>query len=285
MNYSGEDSQKIPNKPSSRKEATSSKKPKIFQFFKRKSNYQNRSNTNVSWVYNTDPLKKLVAIAVCLILLIGGVHILNQESRRKELEQAERARNRNSQSSEKDNELIALQGILKDVKENKSKPSQDVYVWNDNGKIRASNINHPTDNTPVRKIENIATASTETKFINEGGSILIPVVISHNGRAIQVNMMLDTGCSTTMLDAEVTNALNLQPDGVIETVIADGSKMASRKGTVDFFQVGPFKEAKFPIITSPVMGTNKKQHGLLGMNFLEKHPFAIDSRRQVVLWR
>ncbi len=285
MNYSGEDSQKIPGKTSKNKNTTNPKKSKFFKFNKRKSGYLHRSNTNVSWVYNTDPLKKIVAVAVSLILLIGGAYILNQESRRKELKQAERARSKNQHSSEKDNELIALQSILKDVKENKSKPSQDVYVWNENGKVHASNTNHPTDNTPVRKIENIATASTETKFTKEGNSILIPVVISHNGQAIQINMMLDTGCSTTMIDAEVTNALNLQPDGAIETIIADGSKLTSRKGTVDFFQVGPFKESKFPIITNPVMGTNKKQHGLLGMNFLEKHPFTIDSRRQVVLWR
>jgi len=83
MNYSGEDSQKIPGKVSSIKNTTRSKKSKIFQLNKRKSNYQQRSNTNVSWVYNTDPLKKVVAITASLILLIGGMYILNQESRRK----------------------------------------------------------------------------------------------------------------------------------------------------------------------------------------------------------
>ena len=31
--------------------------------------------------------------------------------------------------------------------------------------------------------------------------------------------------------------------------------------------------------------SDKKQHGLLGMNFLEKHQFTIDSRRQIVMWR
>ena len=285
MNYSGEDSPKIPNKTSSSKNTTNSKKSKIFQLKKRKSNYKLRSNTNVAWVLNTDPLKKIAAIVVSLAVLIGTMYFLKQESQKKEQLQAERARRLNPQSSEKDNELLALQGILKNVKENNSKPSQDVYVWNDNGKIHASNTSLPTVNTPVRKIENIATASNETKFIKEGNSILIPVVISHNGKAIQVNMMLDTGCSTTLLDAEVTNALNIQSDGVLETTIADGSKMRSGKGTVDFFQVGPFREAKFQIISSPIMGSDKKQHGLLGMNFLEKHPFTIDSRRQIVMWR
>ena len=188
-------------------------------------------------------------------------------------------------TSETDNELKALQGILRSVQEKQSSPSQKVHVWNENGRVHASNTTYPVNNGTIRTIDEVTSSSTETKYTKQGGSILLPVVIGYNGKAIQVNMILDTGCSITLLDEEITNALNIPQTGTVQTVIADGSRMASKTAKVDFIQVGPFKESELLINTRPIKGSGKAQHGLIGMNFLEKHPFSIDHKRNVIVWQ
>lgn len=247
--------------------------------------YGKRAYRNIKWKYNFDPLRKWVTILSSLILIAGSVILLKQGEIDKNQPVESISKFDNQQSNEQDNELKALQGILRGVQENQSRSPQTVHVWNENGKIRASNTTYPLKNITVRTIEEVSQSATETKYIKQGNSILLPVVVGHNGRAIQVNMMLDTGCSITLLDDEISNALNIQQKGAIQTTIADGSTMISKTGQVDFLQVGPYKEIGFFVNTRPIMGNQKIQHGLLGMNFLEKHPFTIDHRRQMILWR
>ena len=247
--------------------------------------YGKRAYRNIKWKYNFDPLRKWVTILTSLILIAGSVIFLKQGGIDKNQPVESISKFDNQQSNEQDNELKALQGILRGVQENQSRSPQTVHVWNENGKIRASNTTYPLKNITVRTIEEVYPSATETKYIKQGNSILLPVVVGHNGKAIQVNMMLDTGCSTTLLDDEISNALNIQRKGAIQTTIADGSTMISKTGQVDFLQVGPYKEIGFLVNTRPIMGNQKTQHGLLGMNFLEKHPFTIDHRRQMILWR
>jgi len=250
--------------------------------------YGKGARSNVKWEYNLDPLKKITIII--LITILGTASFLLYKEKKENNERLRytisknKVENDRRSSSEAENEIKALQGILKSIKEQQSQPSQDIYVWNENGKTRASNTNRPAGTNNVKKIESVATPSTETKFVKQGKSILLPVIIGHNGKAIQVNMVLDTGCSITLLDAEVSNALSLQQTGIIETIVADGRKLSGGTGKIDFFQVGPFKESGFLVNTRPIMGNNKTQHGLLGMNFLEKHPFTIDHQRQVIRW-
>jgi len=247
--------------------------------------YGKRAYRNIKWKYNFDPLRKWVTILFSLILIAGSVFFFRQGKIDEKQPIESISKLENKQSEEKNNELKALQGILRGVQENQSRPLQAVHVWNENGKIRASNTTYPVKNITVRTIEEVASSATETKYIKQGNSILLPVIVGHNGKAIQVNMMLDTGCSITLIDAEISNTLNIQQKGTIQTTIADGSKMISKTGQVDFFQVGPYKEIGFLVNTRPIMGNQKTQHGLLGMNFLEKHPFTIDHRRQMILWR
>jgi len=250
--------------------------------------YGKTVKSNVRWGYNLDQLKKVV-IAI-LITTIGTASFLLYKEKQENSERLiyakseKRVENNQHANSEAENELKALQGILSSIQKQQRQPSQDVYVWNENGKTKASNANYPVGNSNVRKIESVASPSMETKFVKQGNSILLPVIVGHNGKAIQVNMLLDTGCSITMLDAEISNALNVQQEGIIESVIANGEKMISKKGTVDYFQVGPFRDSNFMVNTTQIMGNNKTQHGLLGMNFLEKHPFTIDHQRQFIRW-
>lgn len=132
--------------------------------------------------------------------------------------------------------------------------------------------------------------SKETEYIPKPAQgadlILIPAVISNNGIACRILLILDTGCSMTTIDKGLTSALQFKPTGKIVGINANGSQGVKETGKIDYIQIGPFREKNFLISNLAVLG-NKKDDvaGFLGMNFLEKHPFTIDHDRHVIVWR
>lgn len=251
--------------------------------------YGKSSKSNVRWTYNFDPLGKIITVMAAMVL-VATSFLLYQDKKEKSEKlnrgiEESKERGSKSSGSEAENEIKALQGILRSIQESQSGKAQNAYVWNENGKTVASNTRYPPESSNVRVIEGIKNDSRETKYIKEGNSILLPVIIGNQGRAIQVKMMLDTGCSITMLDEEVSFQLGFQPKATSESIVADGRKIQGTIGNIDFFQVGPFKEMGMQIKTNQVMGNQKTHHGLIGMNFLEKHPFTIDHRKQVIRWQ
>jgi len=147
-----------------------------------------------------------------------------------------------------------------------------------------------TDETGRRHYQNSKTAPEGTNretpvIITQNNSILVPVIIGHRGRTIQTTMILDTGCSLTLLHHTI--AQQLQPNFIRQgtSTVADGRKINSTHVTVDFIQVGPFMEHNFIASTYYIQNAERlKYQGLLGMEFLKKHPFQIDTKRSVIRW-
>lgn len=232
----------------------------------------------------SDFILKFLLVVLSVFFLVSFWMFLDERNK----ERARIIRNKSIEyaqnNSKEDNETRALEEILRNIDSRTKKKSEDVYVWDDNGRIKASNINHPESKDEYQVVQGVSSSERETPYTKIRSGILIPVTIVNDGKVYTVKLVLDTGCTTTFLDSEITSALNFRATGSQRATLADGSNMISYTGKVDLIEIGPYKEYGFLISTGRIQGRNKTSYGLLGMNFLENHPFSIDRNRQVIIW-
>ena len=158
--------------------------------------------------------------------------------------------------------------------------NENIYSWKDyTGAVHFSNQKITTQ----KSLGNDEIAETRVRIINN--AILVPAIIENNGMQIQITMLLDTGCGQTFIHYSAVQQVRPNIIGQVGTFIADGRMMPNALVQVDAIEVGPFKEENFVMQTTNVQNENMLQYnGLLGMAFLKKHPFQIDTQRQVIRW-
>jgi|LGVF01.2.fsa_nt_gb predicted aspartyl protease len=164
--------------------------------------------------------------------------------------------------------------------------SGQVFTWRDeHGNIHSSNIEVPqgkrVNNLQIQK--EVKTWEKETPIQVSGNRLLIPIILGHNGRKVQTTILIDTGCSHTALNKRQLSRVRGDYHGKSTSTVADGRKVYGEKRRLDYIQVGPFKERNFVVTSQRIAGSDNT--GLLGMDFLKKHPFTIDSKRKVIVWQ
>lgn len=160
-----------------------------------------------------------------------------------------------------------------------------VFSWKDkDGKHHFSNTNFPLNNETL-KVEaeiNSNTFYSVTKFTVRNNQILVPVTLSHKGKVLNTQMVLDTGCSHTSIPFHVLDKLNVTYTGDVLSTLANGSITGAKRTMIDTLIVGPRRASNLSITGSEVSGSMNK--GLLGMNFLKENPFHIDFDKHMIVW-
>ena len=163
-------------------------------------------------------------------------------------------------------------------------PSGTLYSWKDkDGVTHFSNVSAPQDAQSVKTERESNPYDNRTKVQITGNQVYVPVTITHLGKKLNTSLLLDTGCSTTVLPARITRYLNATHIGVSRSIVADGRVVKGERKLVENFIVGPFVHKSFEVKSRKVAGSKNK--GLLGMDFLKHHPFTIDYRNQFVVWQ
>ena len=97
-------------------------------------------------------------------------------------------------------------------------------------------------------------------------------------------MVLDTGCSVTIISEELAARLEIDPDHTRPGLarVADGRGVAARIGLIDRITVGPGSKTFLEV---GIMSNPGPADGLLGMNFLRDFRYRMDFGRQQIDWR
>lgn len=124
---------------------------------------------------------------------------------------------------------------------------------------------------------------TPVRLVN--GQLLVPVTLRHGGVSVKVELVLDTGATRSVVHEAVFARLPIDPGSVRSSVseVADGSLVRSRIIRVELLKAGPFAHHSMEMEVIPFSGGGVHQ-GLLGMDFLGKHPHQIDMERRLIRW-
>lgn len=117
------------------------------------------------------------------------------------------------------------------------------------------------------------------------GQLLVPVTLKQGGVSVMVQLVVDTGATRSVVHEEVLRKLPIDLRSARTSVaeVADGRLVRSRIGKVDLLMVGPFAHHSMELEAIPFSGGGVHD-GLLGMDFLGKHPHQIDMERRLIRW-
>ncbi|GFO67429.1 hypothetical protein GMLC_10080 [Geomonas limicola] len=125
---------------------------------------------------------------------------------------------------------------------------------------------------------------TRVQVINN--QILVPVLIRHGAESIRVELVLDTGATRSSIHEGVAGKLkiDLKSARATQAEVADGRLVHAWAAPVDSLSVGPFTMTGPELDVLPYRGSQGLHDGLLGMDFLAKHPYQVDMERELIRW-
>lgn len=159
----------------------------------------------------------------------------------------------------------------------------NVFTWTDkNGTYHSSNTTFPQDNDTVRIQTEINTYKRFTHVKIANNKVIVPMTIFNKNQRSDFQILLDTGCTHTILPFENLNGLNVVYGSKFNTIVANGETLEGRRVTVDRIQIGSQSENNFTFTVGKVVTSGGQ--GLLGIDFLKNHPFRVDFRNQLIVW-
>jgi len=123
----------------------------------------------------------------------------------------------------------------------------------------------------------------ETPVQLRGNSVLVPVRVTVGRRNATLNLILDTGATSTVIHDDALRGLGAGTSRNGSAQVAGGAVIETRAVTFDCFEVGPYTLDS--VGASVIAHENPGQYdGLLGMDFLRSVKYEIDFDRSIVVW-
>ena len=125
-----------------------------------------------------------------------------------------------------------------------------------------------------------------TKVTVIGNSVLVPVTLVSQGNEVDVQLLLDTGASGTVIHAEIADRLNVNLSTARKTRarVVGGAVIETRQVTLRRVTVGPHTRENIAVFVVPHEGPPVKYDGLLGMDVLRGLKYVVDFEKQIIIW-
>jgi predicted aspartyl protease len=125
-----------------------------------------------------------------------------------------------------------------------------------------------------------------TKVTITGNQVVVPATIGFGDKMVQVNLLLDTGASSTVISPDCAVRLGVKPGNTGKGMaqVVGGAVIATGIVKVGYIKVGPRTRTGLNIQIVPHNGPPFAFDGLLGMDFLRGLSYRIDFQRSLIIW-
>lgn len=115
--------------------------------------------------------------------------------------------------------------------------------------------------------------------------VIVPVKLVYSRRSVQINLVMDTGASSTVLYRHALKPLRAAYSPAGRAQVADGRTVSTDLIRLDKVVVGPYeiKKARALVMDNPAGAAGAA--GLLGNDFLLRARYEIDFERKLLIWQ
>ncbi|MBT8353548.1 MAG: NERD domain-containing protein [Desulfofustis sp.] len=157
-----------------------------------------------------------------------------------------------------------------------------VYQYKDaQGKIKYTNVATAPNAKPMD--ENRRIASKPVPIEIDSNKVLIPVTIRNRGMEMKTTLIYSETIPITILPMTTANFFEAENLGTAKVKIAKGKTVEGEKRRVSYFGVGDTVEPDLIFLATD--NTSFAKMGILGRDFVSRHPFSIDLDTKMLVWQ